>query len=186
MASSTQAWEVSPAEVRSLKTERVTGGTKVTLPEFGLTAAVVFTADNGPTGVLVRFQSQAKRLERLAAQWCHDLAEEELRKVTQVETQLEQAGHALPDSQALLKNARKRLEAAVDNWNNCNYREAYAEAERSMRPLRILMRGPVGGSHQGTRRPGCQPVRGQFLHATAALAIHEPDRAGRTRRQRPA
>ena len=29
------------------------GGTKVTIPEFSLTTAILFTADNSPTGVLV-------------------------------------------------------------------------------------------------------------------------------------
>src|SRR5262249_30566213 len=43
----TQPWEVSPGDVQALKQERVAGGTKITIPEFGQTAAVVFTADNG-------------------------------------------------------------------------------------------------------------------------------------------
>ena len=41
-----QAWEVNPAEVRNVRAERAVGGTKITLPEFNLTSAVVFTADN--------------------------------------------------------------------------------------------------------------------------------------------
>src|SRR5206468_1503440 len=48
----TQPWQITPAEVRSLEQERVVGGTKVTIPEFSLTSAILFTADNSPTGVL--------------------------------------------------------------------------------------------------------------------------------------
>ena len=40
----TQAWEISPGRIHALKVERTTGGNKITLPEFGLTAAVVFAA----------------------------------------------------------------------------------------------------------------------------------------------
>ena len=59
-----------------------------------MTAAVVFTADNTPTGIVVRFQDQARRMRKLAAQFAHDLAEVEMEKVTRVETQLEQAAGA--------------------------------------------------------------------------------------------
>src|SRR5581483_11375100 len=51
-----QAWEVTPADVRPLPTERVAGGTVVTVPEFALTRAIVFTSDSNPTGLLVRLQ----------------------------------------------------------------------------------------------------------------------------------
>lgn len=138
--SSMQAWQVSPGAVRSLKGERVPGGTRITVPEFGLTSAIVFTSDNGPNGLLVRLQSQVKRMSQMAAQWSYFLAEEELKKVTKINTELEQAGHAQPDGQALLRNARVRLQSSADHWNNRNYAEAYAEAERCLRPLRILMR----------------------------------------------
>ena len=43
-----QAWAVSPGDVRSLRSERGIGGRWVTVPEFGLTAAVVLTSDAGP------------------------------------------------------------------------------------------------------------------------------------------
>ena len=135
-----QAWEVSPAEVRSLRAERVVGGVKVILPEFGLTSAIVFTSDSGPSGMLVRFQDQARRLRKLAAQWSHDLAAVELEKVTRINTELEQAGHRLPDGAALLENARTRLTACARHFDNGDYREAYREAQRALRPLRVLMR----------------------------------------------
>jgi hypothetical protein len=135
-----QAWEITPGEVRSLQVERVAGGTKVTVPEFGLTTAIVFTSDNGPTGLVVRFQDHARRVHKLAAQWAHDLAEEEIRKVLEVETQLEAAGHVLPDGAALQDDARKRLKSSADRWKDGDFREAYHDAQRALRPLRILMR----------------------------------------------
>jgi hypothetical protein len=137
----TQAWRLSPGEVRTLKTERVAGGTKVTVPEFGLTTALLFTSDNGPTGFIVRCQNYAAhRNLKLAAQWSYDLAQGELDKVVKIHSLLEQAGHSVPDAAALLDNARERLRACLEHWNNEAYSEAYAEAQRAVRPLRILMR----------------------------------------------
>jgi hypothetical protein len=138
---STQAWEVSPGEVRSLRIERVPGGTRVKLPEFGLTAAIVFTSELGPGGIIARFQDQCSQMNKVAAQWSHDLAEEEIRKVVYVHKQLEQSGHRLPDGEKLVDDANRRLQLCVDHWNNGRYREAYAEADRAVRPIRILMRG---------------------------------------------
>jgi hypothetical protein len=136
----TQAWEVQPGLVRSLPQERVVGGTKITIDEFGLTSAIVFTGDNGPTGVVARFQDQARQLSKLAAQWSHDLAEEEMRKTSLVNDQLENDGHKLADGQKLIADAKARLKASTDAFNNRYYREANAEAQRALRPLRILMR----------------------------------------------
>lgn len=136
----TQAWEVTAGDIRSLRVERVTGGTKVTIPEFGLTTAVVFTSDNSPTGTLVWFQEQTRKTRRQAAQWMHDLALAEIEKVLKVEDELEKAGHVTPDAQALKDDAQSRLKASRDFWTNGDYRQAYAEAQRALRPLRILMR----------------------------------------------
>ncbi len=136
----TQAWIVSPAEVRTLKAERVTGGTKITLPEFGLTAAVVFTSDLSPTGLVVYLQDQTRRMSKMAAQWAHDLAQEELTKVAKIQTELEREGHTIPDAQALLNDTRRRIELSATYRRNGESQQAYAEADRALRPLRLLMR----------------------------------------------
>jgi hypothetical protein len=135
-----QAWEVTPAEVRCLQQERVIGGTKIMIPEFSLTTAVVFTSDNTPNGIVVRFQEQVRQTAKIAAQWAHDLANEEISKVSRVQEQLARLGHPLPDGQKLLERAQKSVRTCVENYNAGNYKEAYAEAQRAVRPLRILMR----------------------------------------------
>jgi hypothetical protein len=135
-----QPWLISPAEVRALKPERLIGGTKVKVPEFGMTAAILFTADNGPTGILVRLQDQARQTCQSAAQWSIYLAEEEISKVGRVEEQLESAGHRIPDGTQLLADARRRLDASASLWKKGEFPEAAAEADRALRPLRILMR----------------------------------------------
>lgn len=136
----TQAWEISPVGVRTLRAERVPGGSYVTIPEFGLTSAVLFTSDLGPESLIVRLQDQTRQNRKQAAQWAHDLAEVELEKVTKVHAQLEADGHTLPDAPELMDDARKRLQRCVEQFNAGDYRDAYDEAQRAMRPMRILMR----------------------------------------------
>jgi hypothetical protein len=160
----TQAWEISPGNVRALACERVLGGTKITLPEFGLTTAIVFTADNvGPNSLLDRLQSQAKRTRKLAAQWAHDLAEVEMEKVLKVEALLERDRHTLPDGQALIDNARARLARSAEQWNNGDYRQAYEEAQRVLRPLRILMRAQWEQAIRGLDSPVASPYAVSFF-----------------------
>jgi hypothetical protein len=136
----TEAWEVSPGDVIPLKAERVRGGSKVRLKEFGLTSAIVFTADNTQTGLLVHLQDQARKMRKIAAQWSHDLAEAELDKTARVYAELEKQGHALPDGQRRLDDCRQRLQRCAQEWNDGDYGEAYLEAKRATRPLGILMR----------------------------------------------
>jgi len=134
---SNQAWEITPADVRGLRSERVTGGTKITIPEFGLTSMIVFTSD---INVVVRFQEQARARRQTAAQFTYDMANYELEKVLKVQENLESQGHTLPDAQDLVADAQKRLKSAKKSWDNREFAEAYREGERALRPLRILMR----------------------------------------------
>jgi hypothetical protein len=138
---SMQPWEVSPGFVRSLHWKPQTGGVLVSVPEFSLTSAIVFTFDPGnPTGLVARFQEKQRRMSKVAAQWAHDQAEEEIAKVERVYAELDKGGHPLPDGQELLKKARGYLASCEELRRTGDYGEAYLEAQRAMRPLRIIMR----------------------------------------------
>jgi hypothetical protein len=135
-----QVWEVSPGDVRALKRERVAGGIKVVIPEFGLTSMLVLTSDINLIGSL---QQHTRQTRQLAAQWSYDLAVGELKKVQAVNDELEKLGVGQPDGRALLDESAKRLTSALEAYNRktqADYREAYREAQRALRPLRILMR----------------------------------------------
>ena len=118
----------------------------MTLPEFGLTSAIVFTPE---TTLIARFQEQARSRRQLASQYTFDMAAYELTKTRKIEEQLEQMGHTLPDAQALLNDAEKRLTNARQMWDNRLFAEAYRESERALRPVRNPHAGTVGES--GTR-----------------------------------
>jgi hypothetical protein len=134
---SMQAWDVSPGDVRALRPERVPGGMKITLPEFGLTAAVVFTSE---PKLIVDFQTRCQARRQLAAQWSYDMAVRELDKVARVHEELAGRGLTVVDAGKLLNDARARLARAKDAWDNRLFSEAYHEAQRALRPARILMR----------------------------------------------
>jgi hypothetical protein len=176
----TQAWEVSPALVRSLPTQRVIGGTQVTIPEFGLTSLIIFTADNNPTGLVVRLQDQHRRMAKLAAQWSHDLAEVELNKVSKIESQLAAAGHPLVDGQQLLTDARNRLRDSVEHFNSGDYTDAYLESERALRPLRILMRGQWDDTVKKLDAPVSSPYAVSFFTLPRHWQFMEQFPAGAT------
>ncbi|HZZ80725.1 MAG TPA: hypothetical protein VFE62_19640 [Gemmataceae bacterium] len=149
-----QAWEVTPGEVRGLKMSRVDKGQKVTLPEFGLTSMVVFTNDANLMG---RFQDMARAKRQQAAQWSHDMAVYEYDKVAKVHIELEKQGITLPDGNALLEDCRKRTQKSEEMWKARNFAEAYHEAERAMRPLRILMRAHCEKAVRGMDTPVASP-----------------------------
>ncbi len=132
------AWEVSPGRVRGCPIRRELGGTEVELKSFSLTAAVVFTSDLGPSGLVVQLQDQQRSMGRLAAQWLHDQAKEQLAKVEKVEAELGRMGRAVPDSEALLKRAREALERCVRHRSGGEHSEAYGQAEVALRALRVV------------------------------------------------
>jgi hypothetical protein len=160
MAQSMQAWEVSPADVRHLKIERVVGGTKVTLLDFGLTGAIVFTSN---TELVARFQEQAKGRRKLASEWARDLAAYELDKVVAIQDQLERQGHTLPDARNLVEDAKRRLTLSTQAWEKRAFPEAYRNAQQALRPMRILMRAQWEKAVRGMDSPVASPYAASFF-----------------------
>lgn len=163
-----EPWEIAPGMVTMLTPERVPGGTQITLREFGLTTAIVFTADNGPNGLLVRLQDQAKQNGKRASELARDLAEESIRKVGIVYNKLVQAGHALPDGTQLMDRANTLLQKAKESYARGQYRDAYADADRALRPLRILMRE----EWKQATKDLCSPVASPYALSYFTLPQH--------------
>jgi hypothetical protein len=155
----TQAFEVSPGNVRGLKPERVDTGLRITLPEFGLTSMVVFTSD---TNLMGRLQDQARSRCQLAAEWSHDMALYEYEKVVKIQAQLEQMGATVPDANDLLADSKRRLQKSKELWSARNFGEAYHEAQRALRPVRILMRAQWEKAVRGLDTPVASPFAVSF------------------------
>lgn len=135
-----QVWEITAGQVRSIPWSRVVGGTQISLKEFSLATAVVLTSDLSPTGLVVGWQDAQRKKSKLAAQWAHDLAEEEFNKVLAIQTKLENNGRHLADSEGLMKKSREFIAQSLDYRRNGEYGNGFAAAQRALRPLRILMR----------------------------------------------
>ena len=135
-----EPWEITPARVQSLQPSlrQVPGGTEVTIPEFDLTAAVVFTPDSDPAGLLAAWQRKTREVGPKAAQWSIDLAGEEFRKVVQTHARLEGIAPKIDEAPRLICEAERYLMEAKRDRLGCNDEAAYFNALRALRPLRIL------------------------------------------------
>ncbi len=140
---SAEPWEITPVRVQSLQpqSKRVSGGMEITLSEFDIANAIVFTSDRKLVG---RWQKHVARIGRFAAQWQCDLAEEQYRQVKFTHEKLVavEPGHT-NDKEVfgdLLTEALKRINTAKRYRNGANDEAAYFEAQRALRPLRVLMR----------------------------------------------
>lgn len=158
-----QAWEVTPGQVRSLPWKRVVGGVQISIKEFSLATPIVLTSDLGPSGLVVKWQDTQRRMAKLSAQWSHDLAEEEFNKVLTVQTKLEATGRHLADSQALLKKSREYIDQSLFHRRNGEYSEAYADGQRALRPLRILMRTAWESALRDLDNPVATPYSVSFF-----------------------
>ncbi len=135
------AWEISPGCFRSYPSKPVLGGKEITITNFSLTSAIVFTADIVGRGSLVpRFQELQRSMRKDAAQWTHDEAQEEIVKVALVHEELKKMGKKIDDGDGLLDTARQWLDKSRKHRINGEFPEAYSDAQLALRAVRILMR----------------------------------------------
>jgi hypothetical protein len=155
-----QCWEVLPGMLRSYPTRRVLGGTQVTLDQFSLTTALVFTSDFA--GQIVRFQVYERRSRLVAAQWAHDLAEEELAKALRVQEELDRLGQKLPDAEGLVEKARQWLDRCQEHRRNHEFTEAYTAAQVALQTVRLLVRAHWEQAVRGLASPVASPYAVSF------------------------
>ncbi len=135
-------WLVSPVRVTELKdVKRVAGGTRITIPEFDLTAAVVFTSDLKLDGKIVRWQDHTRyRVGELAARWAEQQAIEQYNKTLAIHGRITQAGGPdIPEASALLSRSQKYVANCKEYLETKQWDMAFREARRAQRPLRVLM-----------------------------------------------
>ncbi len=157
------AWEISPGRLQSYPIRREIGGTQVKLHNFSLATAVLFTSDLTPTGMVVHLQNQQRNNGRIAAQWLHDEAQEELAKVERVQAELARMGHTIPDAQPLLDKTRKALNLCMQHRRNGEHTEAYNQGEVALRALRTLMRAHWDRAVRDLDTPSASPYAISFF-----------------------
>ena len=151
---SAQAFEISPGDVRVLARERVPGGIRISVPDFGVTSLILVTTDDA---VADRIQTAIARVRPLACQLAIEQAEHQLQSVSDIIGRLREDGHRLfdpddpknpplqpgvpaPNDEAdLLAKSEEMIKAAREALEREDYPLAWSEARRAGRPLRILM-----------------------------------------------
>lgn len=152
---SAQAFEISPGDVKAIEMrERVPGGVRITLPDFGVTSLVLVTTDHGMADRLLNAISGVRPR---ACQLAIEQARIQLRLVEDTTNRLIADGHALynpndpktprlplgarppNEEDKLLKLADSMIKTAQENFERMEYPLAWSEARRAGRTLRHLM-----------------------------------------------
>jgi hypothetical protein len=152
-----QFLEVSPGEARFLEQktdDRVPGGTRVTIPEFGVSTMILCTTD---IALCERVQRDVQRIRPMAAQWAIRQADLQFALARDGHERLKVDGHLIngeeelktrrlrgidgrpPDADDLLVKAEEFLKSARAAYELQDYSTAWNDARRATRPLRKLM-----------------------------------------------
>jgi hypothetical protein len=176
-----QPWEITPARVQSLQfnAERKLTGMKITIPEFDLTSAIVFTSDLSPKGDVAKWQAHSRLMAPQAAEWAHSLATIQLEKVRKTHAQLEELAPPVLNANELLHQAAQRLEASQRLAESKDYTGAYFEAVRVLRPLRILMRAHWEQAARTLDLPTASPFTVCFYTLPRHWELHHQLRGSR-------
>jgi hypothetical protein len=151
-----QPFEISPGEVTKLDRERVTDGVRITLKEFDTTSLILCTND---LSVFPKLEKLVEGVRPEAVSLAIEQSEILLRAVTEANGRLAADGHefrskidlkrrrqagiegAPPDVPDLLTASQKGIDSAREAMERQDYREAWKQARRAQRPLRLVMNG---------------------------------------------
>jgi len=157
---SNNVYQLVPGGLRPLRHKRVTGGTLVTLDEFGLTSLALLTQEPLVVSSLTR---RAMEVGRRAAELQRRLAGAKLEMVQQVAGRLSRGRPPAPHVTEWLSAARKGLQRCDGLLAAHDYAAAYLEAGRAMRSLRLVERsaweGAVGTLPSPVSSPGAVSFR---------------------------
>ncbi|MDZ4779247.1 MAG: hypothetical protein SGJ19_03235 [Planctomycetia bacterium] len=132
-----EPYELTPAGLNAIRKQRVTGGTRVTLDEFGVTSLILLTGD---PRVLSAITTGIQRSRAQAAKLSVDLALEKLSLVDQIDRTLTVNAQAVTSAEDWRVVSRRIIEQAELRLVAQDYKTAYILAHRSTRALRLIER----------------------------------------------
>ncbi|MGQ9574473.1 MAG: hypothetical protein ACUVUC_04080 [Thermoguttaceae bacterium] len=132
-----EAYQILPGGLPPVVHKRVALGMRLSLDEFGLDAAVLMTQDPRAITEITR---RAGQISRRAASLYQQLAAARLQAVAEVSDRLSAHSGPLPQADQWIALARQHLQQSQLLWNLGDSSRAYIQAERAMRPLRLLER----------------------------------------------
>ena len=141
---------VSTTKIQALRSERVEGGTKITLENFDQTAAIAITSDRNWKA---KFERRMEKHQADSARVAIELAKAKIDRVRRVDAELEKLGVGQRKSPYLLREASQLIadaeaayrQAEAEERNDAiTFREGYHQARQSsraaMQAIRILQR----------------------------------------------
>jgi hypothetical protein len=168
------AYELTPSGVQSLRHKRVTGGIRVVLDEFGLTTQVLLAHDPSIVGAVHR---RAAEVGRRAAELQRHLAVRKLNTVQALAGQLA-ARSSIASAATWLDDARKNLQTCDGQLAAGDGPGAAQNAQRAMRALRMVERAYWDAAVKGLAAPVTSPGAVSFdtlpshWRLVARLAAH--------------
>ncbi|MFM1800678.1 MAG: hypothetical protein RJA81_30, partial [Planctomycetota bacterium] len=128
---------ITPGEVKVLERKRVPGGIQLIIPEFDTTAMILLTSDNAVGQWLT---TSVSRNRAMACTMAIEQAEFQYNWVVGIHNRLTNDGVAVSDAGLWLAQAQERILSAREAQAREDFVQAWHEARRALRPLRILMR----------------------------------------------
>lgn len=156
---SVQFLEVSPGDAKFLEQkvdDRIPGGTRVTIPDFGVTTMILCTTD---MALCEQIQRNVWSIRPLAVQWAIRQAELQFALAREGHERLKADGHVItsdqdietrrlrgitgrpPDAENLIAEAERSIKLARAAQEQQDYAAAWKHARIATRPLRSLMYG---------------------------------------------
>jgi hypothetical protein len=148
-----QAFKISPGGVEYLKRDHHSVGTRITLPEFDVTAMILCTTD---MTLKDRLERAIQGARPMAVQLAIEQAEWMLKATAEANGRLAADGHTMVtdedekrnrslgltrpinEAEQLLATAAESIKSARDLSEREEFDKAWDEARRALRPLRIL------------------------------------------------
>jgi len=161
-----EAHELVPWRMRRSRHKRDTGGTKVTIDNFGLTTQILFTQDQL---ALTSCSRRAREIGPRAAELQRRLVELKLEQSERILVPLTLAAPNTPQLKALesdiptLRRAtQESLQKSTQAIAGKNFADAYMNAAEAMRPFRLLEREHWLAASQSVAGPATSPLLTTF------------------------
>ncbi len=156
---SASAWQVSTTGIRSLESERITGGGRITIPRFDQTAAVILTADQA---LIAKIRHKIDGMAKLSARTSIDLVKAKLDRVRRIDSELESLDMGQLDSHPLLARATRLLAISENAFDRQDFHGARQTSGEAAQSLRILQSAHWYDAIRSLSSPAASPYTVSF------------------------
>jgi hypothetical protein len=155
-----EPYELTPGGMMAMRKQRVTGGLRVTLDDFGVTSLILVTGD---PRVQSSIQGRVRNVGMISAQLARDLAIEKGSFVDQVDRTLSMNAQAVAKSQDWRKSAQDMIREAEFRLNASDNQKAYEFANSAGRALRMIERAHWEAAATKLGSPMSSPLSVSFV-----------------------